>query len=392
MKYGSPELVACFVVSLLLGSIHAFSVFVPEWEALPGASRASVSLIYSIALVSLTVAVLFGHFIYRLLSPCLVFVSVASIVAVGLWGASYSATVFELYFYYGILFGGANGLGYGYTLQLSGQVAPSSRAQAMVLVTAFYAVGATCAPFLFSFLIEAGGNSRALLFCAFIFAVIIFLGAVVVYRSGVVYQSERVGAITNFNQTHRRARWLFWCGYGGAVSAGLMVLGHAYSIARWLNISDTMALWAVTCVAAGNMVGGFSAVYLTGYVTTRSLLRVLPLLTVVGLVILIVPQVFPLTNPVFWVLIGLLLAGYSYGAVIAIYPVAVADTFGVESSARVYGQIFTAWGLAGLLGPWFSGWLYDRNQSYLIALVIAVLLSFCSIVTISKTPFDLQKN
>ena len=45
---------ACLAVSLVLGSVHAFSVFVPSWQQLPGADRGSLSLIYSIALVSLT--------------------------------------------------------------------------------------------------------------------------------------------------------------------------------------------------------------------------------------------------------------------------------------------------------------------------------------------------
>ncbi|MFT5044303.1 MAG: OFA family oxalate/formate antiporter-like MFS transporter [Porticoccaceae bacterium] len=388
MNYKSPALIACFVVSLLLGSIHAFSVFVPEWETYPGASRASVSFIYSLALVSLTVAVLFGHILYRMLTPFYVFVLVSCLVGVGLGGAALSSSTVELYIYYGVVFGAANGLGYGYTLQLSARAVPSHRAQAMVLVTAFYAVGATAAPYLFSQLINSGGNNRALLVTAFTLCAVTLLAAYAVKRSGIRYDFEKEDAEYIFSPKERSAIAVLWAAYGCAVFAGLMVLGHAYGIARWLELTEEAAFWAVTSVAAGNMIGGFSAVILTRKTSTRFLLRLIPTLTIIAIIILVAPQTFLQSTPLLFVLLGLFLAGYSYGAIIAIYPVAVTDIFGLASSARAYGQIFTAWGLAGLVGPWFSGWLFDRSGSYFFALLIAGILTIFSIIIATRVSVE----
>ena len=47
-------IIATSVISAALGSIHAFSVFIAQWESLLGVNRANVSLIYSLALVTLT--------------------------------------------------------------------------------------------------------------------------------------------------------------------------------------------------------------------------------------------------------------------------------------------------------------------------------------------------
>jgi OFA family oxalate/formate antiporter-like MFS transporter len=388
MNYKSPALLACLVVSLLLGSIHAFSVFVPEWETFPGASRASVSFVYSLALVSLTVAVLFGHILYRMLSPFNVFVLVSCLVGMGLGGAAVSTSTVELYIYYGVVFGAANGLGYGYTLQLSARAMPSHRAQAMVLVTAFYAVGATAAPYLFSQLINSGGNKQALLVTAFTLCAVVLLAAFVVKHSGIRYDFEKEDADYTFTPNERTAIAILWAAYGCAVFAGLMVLGHAYGIARWLGLNKDTAFWAVTSVAAGNMLGGFSAVVLTRRTSTRYLLRMIPTLTIIAILILIVPQIFSHSTPVLFILLGLFLTGYGYGAIIAIYPVATSEIFGLASSARAYGQIFTAWGLAGLLGPWFSGWLFDRSGSYLFALLIAGILTLCSIIIASRSSIE----
>ncbi len=369
---------ACCVLSAVLGTIHAFSVFIPQWEGLPGADRASVSLIYSAALVCLTIAVLFGYRLYQRFSPFFIVLIAGAVAAIGLLLSAYAASLISLYITYGLIFGGANGVGYGYALQLSGQAAPNHRGLAMGLVTAFYAVGATVAPLLFTFLIERGGNALALQVMSAIVLLISLLAAGLIYWAKASYQSEPVMANRTLSSSLRRSRFLMWLGYGGAVAAGLMVIGHAYGIATWMSLDTTAAAWATTLVVFGNMLGGFSAGYFADRISSRSLLCWLPLFTAVGLVLLLLP----IENQYLLVYIGLGLVGYCYGALIAVYPVAVADVFGAIAAPRIYGQIFTAWGLAGLLGPWLSGWLFDQSRSYTVALVVAMLLSFVSIVAI----------
>ena len=57
------------LVTFVLGSVHAFSVFIAPLEALLRLPRAEISLIYSLALVALTVSVLVGYRIYHRLAP-----------------------------------------------------------------------------------------------------------------------------------------------------------------------------------------------------------------------------------------------------------------------------------------------------------------------------------
>ena len=62
-------LLASMLVTLVLGSVHAFSVFIAPLERLLLLPRSEVSLIYSLALVALTLAVLLGYRVYHLLAP-----------------------------------------------------------------------------------------------------------------------------------------------------------------------------------------------------------------------------------------------------------------------------------------------------------------------------------
>ena len=57
------------LVTFVPGSVHAFSVFITSFENLPGMDRSEVSLIYSFALVSITISVLLGYRIYSLVAP-----------------------------------------------------------------------------------------------------------------------------------------------------------------------------------------------------------------------------------------------------------------------------------------------------------------------------------
>lgn len=219
---------ASSALSAVLGSIHAFSVFIPQWENLPGADRASVSLIYSIALVSLTIAVLFGYRLYQRVRPAVMFVLVGSVAASGLMLSAGSASLVSLYLTYGFVFGGANGIGYGYILQLAGQAAPSRRGLAMGLVTAFYAVGASAAPLFFVFLIARGGNTLALKVAGAIVFVVSIVAAALVYWAKARYVSDSNSAIQSLTPTLKRARLFLWVGYGSAVTAGLMVSGWIF--------------------------------------------------------------------------------------------------------------------------------------------------------------------
>jgi len=371
---------ACTALTFVLGTIHAFSVFLPEWENLPGADRASASLVYSLALVSLTVAVLFSYRLFAKLNPPAIFLLAGIGAATGLALAARSSTLIELYLWYGLLFGGANGIGYGYALQLSGQTMPAHRGFAMGLVTAFYAVGATLAPSMFVWLIDRAGNALALNVMAAITVVVAALASLVLYGTRARYTGEVKSAVRVLCQSKRRVRFLLWVSYGSAVAAGLMVIGHAYGLAIWLNHSPGFAIYAPTAVALGNMLGGFSAGFFSDRLSSVFVLRWLPVVTAAGLSALVAP--FD-ANPVFQ-LLALCVTGYCYGALIAVYPVAVIDVFGTASAARIYGQVFTAWGLAGLLGPWLSGWVFDQTDSYRPSLLIAIGLSLVSSVAIRQ--------
>jgi OFA family oxalate/formate antiporter-like MFS transporter len=70
-------------------------------------------------------------------------------------------------------------------------------------------------------------------------------------------------------------------------------------------------------------------------------------------------------------LAGLCACGMAYGALIAVVPLVLRSRFGAARFNKTFGVVFTAWGSAGLLGPFLGGLLFDQTGSYELALALA---------------------
>ena len=68
--------------------------------------------------------------------------------------------------------------------------------------------------------------------------------------------------------------------------------------------------------------------------------------------------------------------GLNFGGNFALFPSATADYFGTRNFGMNYGWIFTAYGVAGILGPVVGGVLFDVTNAYVLAFVFAGILCF----------------
>jgi OFA family oxalate/formate antiporter-like MFS transporter len=371
-------LFAAVTLTTVLGSIHAFSVFLMPFEILLQTGRAQISLIYSGALICLTISVLLGHRIYPRLAPSTLGLLACLVAAAGIVIAGHSDSFWMVAFGYSVLFGAANGVGYGFALQISAQAMPQRQGFAMGTVTAFYALGATLAPSIFSSGLAQGGHdhgiSTAMNIAGVIFVCAGILAWILLRQSGVSFKSETSAESAVVSQSNSGAQILLWFGFGSGSLAGLMVLGHATGIVQSAGGSSAMAVAGAMVIAFGNMVGGLLAGVLADRVRIGLLLILLPLLSSIALMLALTDLSALL------LLCTLTVVGFSYGAIIAVYPVAVLATFGSASSSRIYGRVFTSWGFVGLLGPWLAGYFYDSSGHYTLAILAALASSLLSIL------------
>src|SRR5437773_10153146 len=66
---------------------------------------------------------------------------------------------------------------------------------------------------------------------------------------------------------------------------------------------------------------------------------------------------------------------WCYGTQLSVNGAAASDFWGAKNAGVNYGLLFTAWGVAGIIGPRIGGKLYDQYQNYQAAFYVAAGLA-----------------
>jgi len=362
-------LVAASALCLGLGSLHAFSLLLAPLEAATGASRTAVSFVYSAAIVCLTLAVFLGHRLMVWLAPAPLALAVGVGAAAGLAFTAFGDHIAIVTLGYGMLFGFANGTGFVLAITLAPRGWPRRPALAVGIVTAAYAVGAMAFSQLLPMLRAGGGLRAALLGLSGTIGALACIAAALLSRASRP-ASQPVPAPDRETGSTNSISWL-WLGYFFCATAGLMAIGHAAGIVAAAGGSDGEAAAGAVVIAGGNMLGGLAAGWLTDRFAARPVLIGMAAGSAVATALAVVATTASQT------IACLSLVGFAYGAIIAVYPVAAA-------SSRSFGRVFTAWGVAGLIGPWMAGALYDATGDYTVALLIAAAASAAAAVASSR--------
>ena len=363
-------LLAAMLVTLIGGSIHAFSVYLIPLEQILELPRAQVSLFYSLALVCLTLSVLLGYKIYDFFSPATMIVGASICAGGGLTLASMGESWATIFIGYSLISGTANGIGYGYVLQLVGRVLPDFKAFSMAAVTAAYAIGATLFSLILAKLIQFYSLAFALNVLALCFILSGIVSGTIMKLLGVIYtvaDDAKPAAASG-----RSNIGLLWISYGASVFAGLMAIGHAAGIVESVGGQYSVAIWGAIFIGVGSALGGFMVGWRINQSNFSQYLIGLPISSAIFLLMLVAAP-----NPTSAIIL-LALIGFSYGSIIAVYPYAVAVYYGDVAGPKIYGQVFTAWGFAGLTGPWVAGKLFDISQQYALPLMIAAAFAVIS--------------
>jgi MFS family permease len=413
-------LTTCCLMTLAMGTLHAWSVFTADIEQTLGLSRASASLVYSLTLFSLTLTVLLAVPLFDRLKPWCLFALAAVMAGLGLLIASYG-TFITLLLGYSLLFGVANGIGYGYALQLSARVFSHRSGFAMGITTASYALGATLGAQILGTLVATAGSANTLKLHGISFLFLAPLLSALLVKSKARYRvvpSNTVDGSANVQNsadivetdtetknhkpppltTHAADNLLinqnrlinfYRLSYGLAVFAGLMAMAHATPFINSFQSDSTdaasanllnLALMGAIVLGIGNAIGAVVAGMASDTFKPICIVTVLPVIAGIALGIAAIAQTAAMA------LSALVLIGFTYGALIAAYPIAIARHFGPQASASAYGRIFISWGVAGLLAPVVAGALYDAMESYRLPLLLAMGLSILSAFAVRSPP------
>jgi MFS family permease len=353
------------VLTLPLGSIYAFSVFLKPIEAELGIPRSALSFVFGLATVGFTVGMNLAPMLYRLASPGVLIMTNAVIAALGIEMASRANGLPMLLLGYSVVFGISGGTIFIILQQAVNLLVRTRTGLLNGYVLGLYPMGAMIAAPVFGWSNELHGyrvTLEGLAVALLVFGIAstwltIHAGAILPTRASIRYdaRAERNTAITI------RLCIVFFL----AAAAGLTVLSQAVGIIAAYGGATAMALWATTgitaVIACGRVSGGWLVDrFLVPFVSAGAHIAALA-----GTIILSIwPS--PATAVLALVMIGAgygLVSGSTGGAVAVYWPKAM---YGIIAS-----RIYIAWCVAAVTLPVLAGHLFDLTGGYRTAILIA---------------------
>ena len=365
---------AACLTNVAMGVLYVWSLFLLPMEAFLQTSRAELSLVPTLALVTFTL----GMFVHDALLRRMGF-RLFAVLAFGLAGAGHlffalSGGFAGLVLGYGLGFGFGSGLGYGLALALVMQLPETRRSLAIGLVMAAFAVSGVTLSSLLAGPIQAADPQDSFLALG---GAILALGlGVLALMPGTLRaaQGGAKAAATPLRQDFTEARFLtIFAVFFAICFSGLLIVSHSTGIVAARGAAPWLIGLTPGAFTLGYVLGSFLGGRLVEAFSGRTMLIVSNLLAGAGLLVFFLPA-----SPV--VLLAALAIGMVFGGSASLMPVLIGEQFGAARVGEVYGKLMLAYGLAGLIAPSLSGRIFAMSGSYGAALGLALALSAAGLV------------
>jgi OFA family oxalate/formate antiporter-like MFS transporter len=366
-------------MNLALGTLYAWSVFVAPLEERFGWKRADTSMVFTIAVIAFALSFVVAGRIQDKYGPLGCSLAGGILVSLGFYLCAYTTSLRYLYLCFGVIGGLGNGFGYATPIPVMAKWFPDKRGLAIGLAVGGYGAGsAIFGPLAQLKLIPAYGLPATFQILGAIFLVMTIGGALLLRNPSEQQQarSPRAGAAAGVEFTpgemlRTSTFYLMWLAYALGCSAGLMVISQLVPFAKSAGIQGA-ALSTMTLVVGA--VGNASGRIVSGWISDR-IGRINVLRTMIGICAVAMPALYAAGSNVALLYAAVFVVYWCYGTQISVNGVAAADFWGTKNAGFNYGILFSAWGVAGILGPRIGGTLYDRYHNYQAAFYAAAVMA-----------------
>ncbi len=378
------------MMNIALGTLYAWSVFVAPLEKEFGWKRADTSMVFTIAVVVFALSFIVAGRLQDKFGPFWVSLTGAILVSLGFYLCSFTHSLTYLFVCFGVIAGLGNGFGYATPIPVMAKWFPDKRGLAIGLAVGGYGAGsALFGPLANLKLIPAYGVHTTFQILGAIFLVMTVLGAFLLKNPPAGYRPQGwtpAPATANAGATTReftpsevlrtRAFYFMWVAYALGTSAGLMVISQLVPFAKSVHISSA-ALATLTLVigAAGNASGRILSGWMSDALGRLNVLRLMIAISAVSM-----PILYMVGGNITGLYVAVFVVYWCYGTQLSVNAAATADFFGAKNAGMNYGMLFTAWGVAGVIGPRIGGVLFDKYKNYQMAFYTAAVLAVVALV------------
>jgi len=376
-------------MNLALGSLYAWSVFVAPLEKEFHWKRAETSMVFTIAVVVFALTFIVAGRLQDKLGPFGVSIVGAILVSLGFFLCAYADSVTKFFIFFGVLGGLGNGFGYATPIPVMSKWFPDKRGLAVGLAVAGYGGGsAIFGPLAASYLLPHFGWRSTFQVLGVIFFVMTMIGAFLLKNPPAGYKvpgwtpkPAAKAAATAYDFTPGEAlrtptMYFMWIAYACGCAAGLMVISQLVPFAKSVGIpSTTLAAFGLVVGAAGNASGRILSGWMSDHLGRINVLRLM-----IGISMVAMPILYKVGGNVVALFVMLFIVYWCYGTQLSVNASTAADFWGTKNVGINYGLLFTAWGVAGLLGGRIGGKLYDKYHNYQMAFYVAAGLAAVALI------------
>jgi len=381
------RVVGALSMNIALGTLYAWSVFVAPLEKQFGWKRADTSLVFTVAVIVFALTFVIAGRIQDRFGPFWCSLAGAILVSLGFYLSAYTTTLNYLIVCFGVIGGLGNGFGYATPIPVMAKWFPDKRGLAVGLAVGGYGAGsAVFGPLAQLKLIPAYGLSATFQILGAIFFVMTVAGAFLLRNPPAGYKPPAPPASSKSSATSNefgpaamlrtRTFYLMWVAYALGCSAGLMVISQLVPFATSAGVAAS-ALSTMTLVvgAAGNASGRILSGWMSDRLGRINVLRVMIAISMVAM-----PLLYATGNNVGLLYTAVFVVYWCYGTQLSVNGAAASDFWGTANAGINYGLLFTAWGVAGIIGPRIGGRLYDDYHNYQAAFYAAAGLAALALI------------
>ena len=153
-----------------------------------------------------------------------------------------------------------------------------------------------------------------------------------------------------------------------------VIIVHLVPCAIDIGISAIVAAGILSIIAGSSLISRFSMGFISDKVGARpTLTACLVMVTLAFIWLLFAKEIWMFY--VFAVIFGI-----AYGGTIPIFPLILAELFGLASLGTIFGSTMFLGTIGGALGPPLAGTIFDVTRSYSLALLIGVIIGALAII------------
>jgi OFA family oxalate/formate antiporter-like MFS transporter len=378
------RLVGALLMTLALGTLYAWSVFVAPLENEFGWKRAQTSNVFTIAVVMFATSLLLAGRLQDRFGPFWMAITGGALFSLGFFLCAYASSLHYLFLCFGVLGGLGNGFGFATVPPVMAKWFPDKRGLAIGLAVAGFGGGsAIFGPVANLVLFPHFGWRTSCMVLGGAFLVMTMVGASLLKNPPEGYRPNdsmpapvsRV-AVSDYQfipseVLRTPSFYLIWLGFGLGSSAGLLIISQLVPFAQSQGIPGVaLATMTLAVGAIGNVSGRILSGWLSDVLGRLNTLRAVLAISTVA-----IPVTYWAGGHVLYVYLMVFIVYFCYGAQASVNPATNADFWGTRNAGANYGLLFTAWGVAGIIGPTIGGVLFDRYRNYEAAFYAAAVLA-----------------